>query len=73
MTDQWQLHAECRGADTELFYSEQRADQQDTITAYCTPCPVRAVCLARAERWGIWGGTTALERARRRGRRKVGA
>lgn len=70
--------AECRGEDPDLFYAESgtaitRAKQ------LCSTCLVRDRCLEWAikrEEFGVWGGTTARERAamrRERGLRLVPA
>jgi hypothetical protein len=46
--------------DTSHFYDEARA--------ICAKCPIKAQCLAVAlenkERYGMWGGTTPIERRR---------
>lgn len=43
--------------------------------AVCWSCPVRRACaehaLTTGETWGMWGGTTAPERAREANRRRV--
>lgn len=66
MTD-WQQDGACRGLDVEIFFP---AHGEDTSRpkAICGMCQVRVRCLAYAiahgERFGIWGGLTAKERAR---------
>ncbi len=68
--------AECRGLDPELFYAEGVVAVADA-KARCAVCPVQPRCLDWAvlrEEFGIWGGTTARERAairRERGLRLV--
>lgn len=68
--------AACRGLDPELFYAEGVAAIADA-KARCAGCPVRPRCLEWAilrEEFGVWGGTTARERAairRERGLRLV--
>lgn len=61
----WQERAACRGADVDLFFSHDEADQRQAL-AYCERCPVRQECLeyaiAHREVYGIWGGTTEAER-----------
>jgi WhiB family transcriptional regulator, redox-sensing transcriptional regulator len=63
----------CRGEDPELFYAESGA----AITrakSFCGQCDVRAACLEWAinrEEFGVWGGTTARERAAIRRERGV--
>lgn len=58
--------------DTDSYYDEARE--------ICNRCPVKEQCLQHAldnkERWGMWGGTTPIERRRverreRRERRKL--
>ncbi len=64
---------ETRGSSTEGYARIAEAK------ALCRQCPVKAACLAEAERiedgvadrtWGIWGGLTPEERISRRGRRR---
>lgn len=68
----------CRGLDPELFYAESAAAVAKA-KSFCTECPVRQRCLEWAmtrEEFGVWGGTTARERAamrRQRGLRLVPA
>jgi WhiB family transcriptional regulator, redox-sensing transcriptional regulator len=70
--------ATCRGLDSELFYAESGAAIMKAKTL-CASCPVREKCLEWAikrEEFGVWGGTTARERAgirRERGLRLVPA
>lgn len=70
--------AACRGLDPELFYAESGAAILKA-KAYCAVCPARERCLEwalRREEFGVWGGTTARERAalrRERGLRLVPA
>jgi WhiB family redox-sensing transcriptional regulator len=71
--DRWQDHAACRDLDQRLFFeaahegSSHRALRVRTAKAVCAGCPVRGECLSFAlsgpERYGIWGGLTAGERA----------
>lgn len=63
--DRWWERAACRGMDTALFFPE-RGEQIGKVREVCAGCPVRAECLAVAEREGIWGGTSARERRRMR-------
>ena len=71
-------NAECRGLDPELFYAEGGAAVAKA-KAVCARCPLRMKCLEWAiarEEFGVWGGTTARERAairRERGVRLVPA
>lgn len=70
--------AACRGMDPELFYAEGGAAIAK-MKEVCAVCPVRQKCLEWAvtrEEFGVWGGTTARERAalrRERGLRLVPA
>lgn len=61
----WQEHAACRGADVELFFSVDEADQQEALE-YCARCEVRSECLEFAisnrEMYGIWGGMLESDR-----------
>ena len=71
-------NAACRGIDPELFYAEGGAAVA-RAKAVCAQCPLRMKCLEWAiarEEFGVWGGTTARERAairRERGVRLVPA
>jgi WhiB family redox-sensing transcriptional regulator len=65
--------AACRGLDPELFYAEGGAAVAKA-KALCADCPVRQRCLewaVRREEFGVWGGTTARERAALRRQRGV--
>ena len=70
--------AVCKGLDPELFYAEAGA-AVTKAKSLCAACPVRVQCLEwgiRREEFGVWGGTTARERAairRERGLRLVPA
>jgi WhiB family redox-sensing transcriptional regulator len=58
LNESWKNKAICGGL-TELFYSEERVDQQ-AARSVCVECPVRLDCLDYAvrhrEKFGIWGG-----------------
>ena len=64
----------CAVADPELFfpptYGAAYGPQIAAAKALCGRCLARSACLQRAletpEDFGIWGGTTPTERARRR-------
>jgi WhiB family redox-sensing transcriptional regulator len=68
---QWRSAAACRSADPDLFFpvsdSGPAREQTAKVKAICSACRVRRECLAFALRtgqiYGIWGGTTELERA----------
>lgn len=77
MPDTWQQHAACRGLDPELFFVE-RGNQvgADEARAVCAVCPVAADCLEEniREAYGMWAGTSPIERRRirdARSRRRV--
>lgn len=59
-TEEWQLKAECRGRDPELWYAKDQ-DTQDYVKTICLlDCPVYRDCgltaLRADQRWGIWAG-----------------
>lgn len=57
--------AACRGLDPEEFYAEGGITVR-RAKSICDECSVRDACLEWAlqrEEFGIWGGTTAKERA----------
>ena len=65
--------AACRGLDPELFYAEGGAAVTKAKTV-CAGCDIRMKCLEWAiarEEFGVWGGTTARERAQIRRQRGV--
>lgn len=70
--------AACKGMDPEQFYAEGAAAIA-RVKGVCGACSVRQKCLEWAiirEEFGVWGGTTARERAgmrRERGLRLVPA
>ena len=70
--------ASCRGYDPDMFYAESGASIMKA-KQLCGTCSVRERCLEWAikrEEFGVWGGTTARERAalrRERGLRLVPA
>jgi WhiB family redox-sensing transcriptional regulator len=62
----WQERGACRAGDPEAWFAANMTAA--TAQRLCTPCPVRAECLAWAldtgEPYGVWGGVTAAERRR---------
>jgi WhiB family transcriptional regulator, redox-sensing transcriptional regulator len=60
----WMAAAACKG-QTDLFYIDRGGDTR-AAKAICNDCPVWAQCLAHAiehgERFGIWGGTSTIDR-----------
>lgn len=61
----WWTRANCRGIDTEQFYSEN-VNSSRSVRLVCGQCAVREICLMdaleRNEPYGIWGGLTPKER-----------
>ena len=68
----WQFHGACRGLDAELFFNPDfergpsKRAREASAKAVCATCPVRKDCLDWAlsvgEPYGIWGGTSPVER-----------
>ncbi|HEX9992492.1 MAG TPA: WhiB family transcriptional regulator [Acidimicrobiales bacterium] len=65
----------CAGTDPAIFFPKP-GDPAATKKAkeVCSDCPVRGECLefvlwSPDGRWGVWGGTTPLERRRLRRQR----
>jgi WhiB family redox-sensing transcriptional regulator len=73
VTDNWRDEAACRDADPETFFPTVKGDAGGA-RHFCRRCYAAADCLAvamRAEgsvpssmRFGVWAGTTPLQRAR---------
>ena len=65
----WWASALCVQTDPEAFFPENGTSAPAAV-AVCRRCEVRVQCLEwaldRDERFGIWGGTTELERHRLR-------
>lgn len=69
--ERWEERAACRpgtGVDPELFFVEGKSASahealQQALT-FCGRCPVRSQCrqFGATEPFGIWGGTTPLQR-----------
>jgi WhiB family redox-sensing transcriptional regulator len=68
-TANWRQLAACRGLDVEIFYPPEET-RGGAAKRVCRHCPVIHECrvwaLDTAEQYGIWGGLTAAEHARRR-------
>jgi len=67
--DSWKLFAKCRDYDPDMwFVGEDQPSQCMKAVRICMKCPVRGYCLEKgwAERFGIWGSFTSLERERLR-------
>jgi WhiB family redox-sensing transcriptional regulator len=60
--------ASCSGIDTEFFYPAQdkfEPGEAELLKRICVDCPVMEACLEWGivmERYGVWGGTTPVER-----------
>lgn len=75
----WWERGMCRDADPALFFPPEddarraRHSREEAAKALCTQCPVRGTCLDHAlavpEWFGVWGGTTEIERKAIRARR----
>lgn len=75
--DDWVEKGACgqaNAADRDAFFTPERESrakrverEQYVVNRYCNWCPVRAECSAGMARelYGIWGGTTELDRALR--------
>jgi WhiB family redox-sensing transcriptional regulator len=66
MTDRnWTAEAVCARTDQEAWFPEVGGSPR-VAKAICNTCPVIAPCLQWAltnkEKFGVWGGTTELER-----------
>jgi WhiB family redox-sensing transcriptional regulator len=65
----WIKRAACRGLDAELFYPLKGLPVTEAKRV-CARCPVKAPCLEFAlrtnEKFGVWGGLSAIERRRMR-------
>jgi WhiB family redox-sensing transcriptional regulator len=78
MMTNWSADAKCQHEDPELFFptsdGSRAQGQIDAARAVCDSCPVRRDCLDLAlstdAKYGIWAGTTPVER--RRLRRRAG-
>jgi WhiB family redox-sensing transcriptional regulator len=73
---EWQDHANCKGANADLFFPERGASTR-AAKAICRECLVRDECLEFAittgEKFGIWGGMSERERRRVRRERQLAA
>ena len=63
--ESWRAEALCAQTDPEAFFPEKGRSTAEA-KAVCRRCPVIDECLewalAHAQRYGIWGGTSAKER-----------
>lgn len=77
MTPADYANANCRGVDPALMYPD-RGEDVEPAKAVCRGCAVAGPCLEQAlannERWGVWAGTSGIERrAIRKARRAAQA
>ncbi|HEX3288078.1 MAG TPA: WhiB family transcriptional regulator [Mycobacterium sp.] len=72
----WQRRGRCRGVSSEVFFPEEnrgdlRRRREAQAKLICRDCPVLAACREHAlrtpENHGVWGATSASERARMHG------
>jgi len=71
VSNAWFAAAACRGLDPELFHPDRGMTiQLEEALAVCATCEVREPCLryalANSERFGVWGGKSAKQRAEMR-------
>lgn len=71
----WHRDAACRGVSTRLFFPADPRSKSgkacyEVARRFCARCPVSAECAAAGarERAGMWGGESAVARARKRRR-----
>lgn len=68
----WRLSALCAQVDPELFFPDKGEPARAALRV-CAACPVRVQCLEDAltgdQRYGVWGGTTEIQRRRLRKQR----
>lgn len=69
-------NAACKGAPLELFYAPKgNTGNAKRAKRICNGCPVIKQCFDEAmsqdpiDDWGVWGGTTELERKKIRSMR----
>lgn len=64
----------CGQTDPELFFPEKGASSSEA-KRICLACLARSECLVWAlktqQRWGVWGGLSARERRKLRGKQRV--
>lgn len=69
----WQMHARCRGMDSDVFFHPERergparVAREAAAKRVCKACPVLEQCREHAlrvqEPYGVWGGLSPDERA----------
>ena len=77
--EEWQEQGLCRGYDNIVFFGDEgeseleKQGRETRAKAICKTCPVLEPCLEFAmetnQKYGIWGGLTAKERASLKRRR----
>jgi WhiB family transcriptional regulator, redox-sensing transcriptional regulator len=80
-TEVWRTKAACASVAPDLFFpageTGDALEQAEAAKAICAGCPVRSECLefaiATRQQYGIWGGTTEVERRSIRRRRQEAA
>ena len=75
--DDWRDSAACRQVGPAAFFAEPGPGERSAnlqALRICRHCPVQAECLEFAldtdQRWGVWGGTTEMQRAEMKGRKR---
>lgn len=72
-TDDWEVVAACRGRWQELNFFSFNAEEIAACKEVCRTCPGRVGCkefaLRTKQEHGVWGGTSAEERANVHGRK----
>lgn len=71
--DSWRVYANCKGADTAIFFPEGNSTQKPAKDL-CKGCFVKPECLEFAlvtnQEAGIWGGMSERQRKRLRRQRR---
>jgi hypothetical protein len=77
MSDAWMLEAPCSSSNTELFFKENKRSTSNSFEVrqainICNSCDHKELCLETFinEQYGIFGGTTPIERQKIRSRRR---
>lgn len=67
----WRIKAMCRGADSDIFFDEEREAEAKTI---CGKCSVKKECgewaIQTRMQAGVFGGMTEADRSREMRRRR---
>ena len=62
---EWRTRAACLGTDTNIFFPiDSGRPAWEQAKQICNRCPVQTQCAetGRHEQFGMWGGTTPVER-----------